>query len=180
MRFKTEWRLFDCVAAAALLLLLGAGAAQALESDRQQEIVFEADHFERDEGARTTTLTGDVILKQGTLDIRARRAVLHGDVRDFRKLVVEGGPATLEQALDNQPGKMHAEASRIDYDLVARELILTGDAVVDQGGRHMSGERIRYDLGENRVVADSSGDPEGGRVRIRIEPEDSGAKNDGG
>jgi len=177
---KTEGRLIDVAAAVALLWLLASGVAQALESDRHQEIVFEADHFERDEGARTTTLTGDVILKQGTLDIRARRAVLHGQARDFKKLQVEGSPATLEQALDNQPGKMHAEASRIDYDLVARELVLTGQAVVDQGGRHMSGERIRYDLSNNRVIADSSGDPEGGRVRIRIDPKDSTDDSDGG
>lgn len=156
---------------ALLALLLIAPAVAALESDRRQELVIEADQLEGNERTQETRLNGNVYLRQGTLNIRAESAVLHGPVKSLERLVVEGAPASLDQQLEAREGMLHAEARRIDYDLVARQLVLTGNAVVDQANRRLTGERILYDLAEDRVVGESDHQPEGDRVRIRIEPE---------
>lgn len=165
-----------------LALLLSVPAAAALESDRQKELVIEADQLEGNEQKQVTRLKGDVYLRQGTLNIRADSAVLHGPVRALERLVVEGSPATLNQELEERQGMMHAEARRIDYDLVSREIVLSGNAVVDQANRRLTGERILYDLAEDRVVGESDQQPQGERVRIRIEPEkeDRAATENGG
>lgn len=153
------------------LLVLLAPSAMALESDRQQELIIEADQLEGNEQEKVTRLSGDVFLRQGTLNIRAETAVLHGPVKSLERLVVEGSPATLIQELEEREGTLHAEARRIEYDLTSRQLVLTGDAVVDQGNRHLTGERILYDLAADRVVGESGTESDGNRVRIRIEPE---------
>lgn len=155
-----------------LLLLLVAPAGTALEGDRQQRLEIEADQLEGDEQAQLTRLEGDVRLSQGTLRIRADTAVLHGPVQTLERVVVEGRPATLDQELEEREGQLHAEANRIDYDLVARRLELSGNAVVDQGNRRLTGDRILYDLAADRVVGEGRGEPDGDRVRIRIDPED--------
>lgn len=156
-----------------LPLTLLATAAQALEVDRSQEITFEADTVERSEREQQTIMKGNVVVRQGTLDIRADRAVFHGPLESLQRLVVEGSPATMSQVLEQRDGDLRAEARRIDYDLVERQLVLSGDAVVDQGKRHLSGERIRYDLAQDRVIAEGDAGEGGERVRIRIEPEDT-------
>lgn len=155
-----------------LALLLLAPAVAALESDRRQQLVIEADKLEGDEQARVTRLEGDVQLRQGTLHIQADTAVLHGPVKSLERLVVEGRPATLSQELEDREGQLHAEARRIDYDLVARRVTLSGNALVDQGNRRLSGDRILYDLAADRVIGESGGEPDGDRVRIRIDPDD--------
>lgn len=157
------------LAAAGLLLLATCG--QALELDRSQEILFEADTIERDEQAQLTVMTGSVSVRQGSLDIRADRAEFHGPLETLNRLVVEGAPATLHQALEQREGDLDARARRIEYDLVEGQLVLTGNAEVNQGNRHLSGERIRYDLGRDRVIAEGDTEPGGERVRIRIDPE---------
>jgi lipopolysaccharide export system protein LptA len=147
-------------------------AGTALEGDRRKQLVIEADQLEGDEQAQITRLEGDVRLQQGTLDIRADSAVLYGPVKSLKRVVVEGNPAKLDQELEDRDGRLHAEANRVDYDLVARRLELTGNAVVDQGNRRLTGDRILYDLAADRVIGEGRGEPDGERVRIRIDPED--------
>lgn len=154
-----------------LSLMLLAPSAPALKDDRQQQLVIEADQLDGDEQAQVTRLDGDVRLSQGTLQIRADTAVLHGPVKSLERLVVEGRPATLTQELDEREGRLHAEAERIEYDLVARRVTLTGNAVVDQGNRQLSGNRILYDLAADRVIGEGGREPGDDRVRIRIDPE---------
>lgn len=155
-----------------LSLLVLAPALEALESDRQQELVIEADQLEGDEQTQVTRLNGDVRLRQGTLNIQADTATLHGPVKSLERLVVEGRPATLTQDLEARDGRLRAEARRIDYDLVSRRLVLSGNAVVDQGKRRLTGDRILYDLAADRVIGESGDAPDGDRVQIRIEPEE--------
>lgn len=159
------------------LMLLAVPAVTALEGDRQQQLVIEADQLDGDEQAQITRLTGDVRLQQGTLDIRADTAVLYGPVKSLERVVVEGDPAKLDQELEDREGQLHAEADSIDYDLVARRLELTGNAVVDQGNRRLTGDRILYDLAADRVIGEGRGEPDGERVRIRIDPEDGPENN---
>lgn len=154
------------------LMLLAVPPVAALEGDRQQQLVIEADQLEGDEQAQITRLTGDVRLQQGTLDIRADTAILYGPVKSLERVVVEGDPAKLDQELEDRDGQLHAEGDRVDYDLVNRRLELTGNAVVDQGNRRLTGNRILYDLAADRVIGEGNGEPDGDQVRIRIDPED--------
>lgn len=161
----------DAAALLALAALLGVGPATALEIDRTREILFEADSVERDEPNQRTIMTGNVRVQQGTLDIRAQRAVFFGPLESLQRLELEGSPATLSQSLEQRGGDLDASARHIEYNLVERFLILSGDAEVNQGNRHLSGETVRYDLARDRVIAEGDAGEDGQQVRIRIRPE---------
>lgn len=156
-----------------LASLLGTGGTAALEVDRTREILFEADSVERDEPNQRTIMTGNVRVQQGTLDIRAQRAVFFGPLESLQRLELEGSPATLSQSLEQRGGDLDASARHIEYNLVERYLLLSGEAEVNQGNRHLSGETVRYDLARDRVIAEGDGGEAGRQVRIRIQPESS-------
>lgn len=54
-----------------IILLAGSLNAHALESDRNQPIAIEADQGSLDQKNQVTTFSGNVIIKQGSLNIRA-------------------------------------------------------------------------------------------------------------
>lgn len=147
-------------------LLCHGPLAHALESDRHKVLIYEANQLTADKQAQLTTLRGNVLLKQGSLEIHAQVARLHGPVADLQLVIIEGNPATLTQRLDTDPGRLNAQAQRIEYHLAERTIELIGEAVIDQGVRVLRGERISYDLDSGQVIGDG-GD---GRVRIRVQP----------
>lgn len=164
MRLRPAELLFIAVILAALPL-----AAPARESDRQQSMSIEADDTNAvldDDGE--STLTGNVSITQGTLKITAHSATIARKAGDISSVLFQGTPATLQQENDNG-ALMKAQGNRIDYDVAAESVTLTGNVLVDQAGDSLRGERIVYDLKNGRLngQGDGSGD---GRIRMTIQP----------
>lgn len=157
--------------AAAFLTVLSF-AVQARESDRQQSMSIEADDTNAvlDEDGEST-LTGNVAITQGTLKITAHSATIARKAGDISSVLFQGTPATLQQENDNG-ALMKAQGNRIDYDVTAESVTLTGNVLVDQAGDNLRGERIVYDLKNGRLngQGDGSGD---GRIRMTIQPKPS-------
>ncbi len=141
-------------------------AASALQSDRQQPMQIGADYSDASLGETgKAVLRGNVSIVQGTLKIGADNATVERVAGEIRRAELEGTPVQIEQALDSG-GQMQARARKVDYDLVAEVLLLTGDVVVTQPEGDLRGERIRYDMKTGRL----EGGGDGGRVQMRIEP----------
>jgi lipopolysaccharide export system protein LptA len=161
------------LAAPSLLLLALAlpCAATAKTADRQQPMDVEADHTEVGIGDDSdAVLTGNVVITQGTLEVRSDRATIQRRGGDISEVVLTGAPATLNQVNDNgEP--MHATASRIVYDTSSDVVVLTGGVVIEQTRGTLRGENIKYDLKTGRL--DGGGD--GSRVKMRIMPKSTGA-----
>ena len=133
------------------------GAATALQSDRQQPMQIGADYSDASLGETgKAVLRGNVSIVQGTLKISSDNATVERVAGEIRRA---------ELALDSG-GQMQARARKVDYDLVADVLVLTGDVVVTQPEGDLRGERIRYDMKTGRL----EGGGDGGRVQMRIEP----------
>lgn len=151
---------------AALALALAPALACALQSDREQPVNIEAEYVDAVlEADSRSVLRGNVRISQGTLLIQAEQADLTRRGGALSQAVLTGAPATVEQQLDSG-GLMRARAGRIDYDMVAEVLLLTGDVVVTQPEGELRGERIRYDLKSGRL----EGGGDSGRVRMQFEP----------
>lgn len=160
--------------AALLAAALAAGPAAARTSDRNKPMEIEADHADATLSADgTATLTDNVRIMQGTLLIEADRAVVTRRNGAVSKAVLEGTPATLQQEKD-EGGLTRAKARRIEYDLAGDALILTGGVEVSEPQGLLSGERIVYDLTSGQLRAGG----EGGRIRMRIEPNPNGAASE--
>jgi lipopolysaccharide export system protein LptA len=158
------------IAASSLLLaaVVLAPAVFAKSTDRNQTLNADADRSDcRMVDNAPCILSGNVEIRQGTLDIRAARAdftIRDGEIRVAR---LTGAPVRMSQELDDG-GRMDATASRIDYDLAEDTIVLTGGASIQQPGQgSIASERIVYNTRTGQI---QGGGDSGSRVRLQFEP----------
>ena len=154
----------------ALVLLLCAFAASgawARKTDRSKPMDVTADHSDTSlADDSVSTLTGNVVVTQGTMVIHADKAVITRKDGDISRALLTGAPVSLKQ--DDENGEpMTATSAKVDYDLSTNIAVFTGNAVIDQPTRgQMHGEKIVYNVDSGNVT--SGGD--GTRVSMHILP----------
>ena len=158
---------------AGLALAAFAPGAFARTSDRNQPLDVESNSSDctvADDGP--CTLTGDVRLVQGTLNVRAGRAVVHRAGGDIRRVTLSGGPVQMSQELDDG-SKINATAANVDYDMSTDTVVFTGNAIIDQPTRgKISGGRIAYNMKSGQVQGTGEGKD---RVKMQFLPKNAGA-----
>ena len=121
--------------ALAAALLLGAGvAAQAEKADRSKPMVVEADKpGSVDLQRQVVVFNGNVVIAQGTMQIRADRVEVRETPDGFRTAVAIGVPgrqASYRQKRDGVDETVEGVADRIEYDSRADTLRLVGNGAV--------------------------------------------------
>ena len=150
--------------------LLSSAPAWALETDQQQPLYLEADNAEMDEAKRLSLYSGSVIVRQGSLEIRADQVTIHHAEDKRPQLVIAiGKPASYKQAVEGEEKPVQAEALRMEYQADKDEITLIDQAVVFQGTDTFRSDRILYDRTNARVKAGASAKGKE-RVRIHITP----------
>ena len=160
-------------AAMVLLLCALAASAWARKSDRLKPMDVNADHSDTSlADDSVSTLTGNVVVTQGTMVIHADKAVITRKDGDISRALLTGAPVSLKQ--DDENGEpMTATARQVDDDLITNIAVFTGNAVIDQPTRgQMHGEKIVYNIDSGQVT--SGGD--GTRVSMHILPKQPTAK----
>lgn len=169
-------QVFNALAAA---LLLAAPLAHALESDRKQPIEIEADQGELDQKNRSTTFSGNVSIKQGTLNIRAASVHVVRSDDGQQTMKATGSPVRFGQTLDGGKGTVNGEASQVDYSSATNVVRLSGNAKVTRGGDKAEGAVITYNT-RTEVYTVSGSKPAGGkggkRVSVVIQPDSMGSR----
>ena len=152
-----------------LLLLALAGTAQALPTDRDQAVQVSANTATADGKTGIATYRGNVIVKQGTLEIRADEIIITTDKKGaILSTLSKGNPARYQQQPDPQKSIVTAEAQRIDYDAKNESIKLTGNAKLKQDGSSFSGQTITYDSLRQQVNAKGDGS---NRVQLVFPPQ---------
>ena len=153
---------------------LCAGPTAARSTDRSQPMDIEAGHQSGTvDYSQPTILTGNVKIVQGTLHIDADRAVISFKDGEASQAVLTGNQAVLKQQMDDGT-PMTATADRIDYDMVADVVVLTGNYTVTTQRGSTSGQRLTYNLKSGQV---DSGGAENGGVKMRILPKSQRTQN---
>ena len=158
MRQKTVNTLLLCVLLSSQVL--------AKSSDRNQAMDINADLGDAlltDDGE--SSISGNVIISQGSLQINADKAVITRVKGDTSKVTLSGNPARMQQMSDNGE-LMKATAKQIVYYISTEQINLLGNAVIDQPRGSMRGEVIRYDIKSGRLTGGSVGS----RIQMRLEP----------
>lgn len=151
----------------ALLLALLPASALARTSDRNKPMDIDAGRSDYSmDDSRPTTLSGGVVITQGTLEIRSDTAVIHSANGEPVRVVLTGTPVTLRQELDDGR-QMDAVANKVDYDLKTEIVVFTGNVNIRQPSGSISGQRVVYNMKTGQV---QGGGENAGRVKIRIEP----------
>jgi lipopolysaccharide export system protein LptA len=150
-----------------VLAVAVAGGAAARNSDRNQPMDAESNTNSCTLGdAGQCVLTGNVHITQGSLDVRAAKAVIYRGNGDISRAVLTGSPVSLKQVLDDGT-LMTATAATVDYNLRSDVVVFTGDVNIQQPQGSMSGERVVYNLKTSSVDSGGQGN---GRVHMRILP----------
>jgi len=149
-------------------LLLVPAAGIALESDRQQPLLVNADASDGTLGDGKAVLRGNVEIRQGTLLVKADQAEVEKAEGKVREVVLRGKPVLLQQEIENE-GLVTATANNISYQVATGIVTLTGSADVDHPQYQISGEVLVYDM--NLQHFQGSGGDNNGRIRIQLEPE---------
>jgi lipopolysaccharide export system protein LptA len=154
----------------AALGLLAIQPALARKSDRQQEMHVAAKHFDGFQKPNSVcTLTGNVVITQGTLKTTGAKARVYFDAdTQISRVVITGTPAHLEQ-LDDSGNLILGDAATLDYDNLKGIAVLSGNASVKQKGRgEAHGDKLTYNTVTSQMTGDSAGD---GLVHMTFKPQ---------
>ncbi|MCP1660769.1 lipopolysaccharide transport periplasmic protein LptA [Neisseria perflava] len=161
----------------ALVLAFAAAPAFALQSDNSQPIQIEADQGSLDQANQTTTFSGNVIIKQGTIHINANTVTVTRNDKGEQTMRANGSPVRFSQTLDDNKGIVKGHGNQVDYASATNTIILTGNARVERGGDVAEGAVITYNTRtEIYTIAGSSktggtkSAAKSGRVSVVIQP----------
>lgn len=150
-------------------------------ADRDKPIDLEADSVKVDDAKQTSTYSGNVILTQGTLIIRADKLIVREDSEGFQHSTSLGNPTTFKQKREGKNEYMEGSAQRIEYDGRMDKVQLYTKAWVKRGEDIVHGDYIMYDANAEyaEVIGGGSsaatpGTPSG-RVRAIIQPKNKKA-----
>jgi len=154
-----------------VLLAAACGSVGARSSDRNQPMDIEASRSDCGLGANATcTLTGNVIITQGSLRVVSARAVISQNNGNPSRARLSGG-VTLQQDMDDGD-RIQAVAANVDYDMQSEVMVFTGNVTINQQRGSLNGQRVVYNLKTGQIESGGDG---GGRVRMRILPKSAPA-----
>lgn len=164
------------IAAALGVAIAGPVGAQAPLAGSQEPVYLEADKGTFDDAKKEAVFTGNVVLTQGDLVIRANRMVVRQDADGFQKGIAYGDPATFRQKRPGTGEIIEGWAQRMEYDGRTELLEMFDAARMKRGQDEVRGAYISYNarseiyqvLGGRKE--ESASGKSGGRVRAVIQP----------
>ena len=158
-----------------LLCLSFAGQVLAESADRDKPIDLEADTVKVDDAKQISTYSGNVILTQGSLIIRADKLIVREDTSGFQHSTSIGNPTTFKQKREGKDEYMEGSALRIEYDGRMDKVQLYTKAWVKRGEDIVHGDYISYDANAEYAeviggTKSADGVTSSGRVRAVIQP----------
>ncbi len=176
MRFKLPHAL-----AIAVLVGVNIGGAFALDSDKQQSAVLEADDFELDLETGVRTYRGNVVFLQGSMRLDCDElTTYYNDDDKLDKGVCTGNPGRFKQRPEGRDSDILGRARSITLDRVKGLVTLKERADIRQEGKQIQGRVITYDLTTKKakVTGEAASETEAGetassaaRPRLIIQPQ---------
>lgn len=152
----------------ALLGLVYSNKSWALTSDKQQPIAVVSQQQSIAFNDHRMVFSGQVVVTQGSMVIRADRAVVTrtNNQPGWERVEATGSPVTFYQQLDNQQ-IISGSGRCLRYNAQTGMMILQQQAMLKMGDNQMDGNRITYDLHKQQVQAASQAN---GRVKMVLQP----------
>lgn len=153
-----------------LLWLVGlTPAAHALNADVEKPVAIEADSAVFDKNAGTATYSGNVIIRQGTLEILAATIQINAPGNEIHSIQATGSPVSLRQQMEN--GKLaQGKANTLQYFVKDKRLVLQGNAELVQDKDTFTSNHIEYLPDSGQLRAGGQGGKATGRVSAVFYP----------
>ena len=170
-------------AAFALATLLAQPAAHAEKADRNKPIHLEADRATVDDAKQIMTLTGNVVVTQGTTVLRGDRVEVRQDKDGFKNGTVWGNLAYFRQKRDGVDEIIEGWSERIEYDSRAEKVQMFNRAMLKRGPDEVRGSYISYDIAteffqvQGGGTKSAAGPRPGERVKLVMQPKPKETKD---
>ncbi len=166
------------VVAAAVLLAGGARIAAAETADREKPINWIADSADVNAETKIGTLTGNVVITQGTMVIHADKITFRQNPDNSMSATAWGNPITFRQKRDGFDEYFEGFAQRAEYDGTKQLLELFDRALLRRNQDEIRSNYISYNTatefakaeGRGGVVAAPESGGAGARVRGVFQP----------
>jgi len=155
-----------------LATLLVAPMAIAERADRDKPVNLEADSVDIDDGKREGVFSGNVMLTQGTLLIKADKVVVKQDSDGFQYGIAYGKPASFRQKREGFDEFIEGFGERIEYDSKADTVQFFKNGHVKRSGDEVRGDYISYNAATEyfQVIGTGKGSGPSSRVTATIQP----------
>lgn len=128
--------------------LLGNAVAHAERADREKPITFSSDSSEAiNYDTKEATLSGNVIITQGTMIIRADRVKFRQNPDNSLSATAYGKPVSFRQKRDNVDEFVEGYALRVEYDGQKELLELFDQALLKRENDEIRSNYISYNTG---------------------------------
>ncbi|MBF0265002.1 MAG: lipopolysaccharide transport periplasmic protein LptA [Gammaproteobacteria bacterium] len=155
--------------------------AHALDSDKNQPISLNADSADINDLKGISIFTGNVILTQGSLTLKANKlTAIYDKSRKIHKIIAEtdknsNTPASIKQLPEGKNEYIQAQANTINYLIKNGKIRLLGKASFWQENSVFRGEIIDYDIDKAMLKAignpiGKQGTTEKERVHVTFDP----------
>lgn len=135
-------------------LVCAASGVRAEKADRDKPINYSADVGDVNIQTKVGTLTGSVVITQGTLTIRADRVVFRQNPDNSLSATAWGNPVSFRQKRDGADEYYEGFALRGEYDGTKEVLQLFDRAILRRGGDEIHSNFITYNAGNNLFKAE--------------------------
>ena len=171
------------LAVAASILALSF-TAYAEKGDREKPINLEADRVSLDDINKVQIFEGNVVMTQGTMQIRTSKLVVTQDIDGFQKGVATGGANGLARFKQKREGRdeyIEGEAERIVHDARSEKTEFFVRGWVKSGQDEVKGHYISYDALTEQYLVTNAGETKSAtgapqaRVRAIIQPKGKNA-----
>jgi lipopolysaccharide export system protein LptA len=133
-------------------LLYPAEVTIALDNDRDQPAIVDAQDIEIDFSTGQWIYRGDVTIEQGTLYMTADDIHLFFDNDVLQRAIAHGNPAVFRQQPEGSDHLIRGQAKKIEIDEIKNIAIFSGNAKLQQHRDTITGETIVYHMDTEKMT----------------------------
>lgn len=138
--------------------------------DEQQPVKISANSLTASEKEGKSVYKGNVIITQGSLTLKGETVDISHPNNQLTTVIATGNPATFKRYSQVDQAWLKGKAQKIEYNAINKTVLLMGDALVEQPGKHLiSGPKLFYNIEQQTLQAQST-DTEKQRISVTINP----------
>ncbi|GMR19712.1 MAG: lipopolysaccharide ABC transporter substrate-binding protein LptA [Gammaproteobacteria bacterium] len=136
-----------------ILILFCFIPALVLGAPQKLPITLQANKIIADQKNGVMTYIGNVVIKQGSMILRADKARVTGKPGNPEHISAWGSLLHIQHVLDGE--LVHAWARRAEHKINSNIIDLYNDAKIHQGKDTLKAQHIRYDINKEKVIAET-------------------------
>ncbi len=135
---------------------LAVPAGQALAAGQGQVTQIQADDIEANQQTGIVTYRGHVSFSKDGIAIQADRIEVRQRGEELQSIIAYGAPVRFRRQADDPRDEIRGQAARVDYRADGREVVLRGQARLEQHGDVLEAATVNYQIDRSDLRAEGA------------------------